>query len=108
MQWSAKKAIAQKIHEKEAGYVPSLKGNQGALNDDVKLFLTTEAAKKSESAIEDKYEEVDKGHGRIEIRKCVVTTQHLHETRTLLQLESTSLRCWPNRASKRAVEQAAR
>jgi predicted transposase YbfD/YdcC len=69
------KAIAEKIHEKDGDYILSLKGNQGALNDDVRLFLTTEAAKKSESAIEDKYEEVDKGHGRVEMRKCVVSSQ---------------------------------
>jgi predicted transposase YbfD/YdcC len=69
------KSIAEKIHEKEADYVLALKGNQGSLNEDVQLFLETEAAKKSGSAIEDKYEEVDKGHGRIETRKCLVTSQ---------------------------------
>lgn len=67
------RAIAEKIQEKEADYVLSLKGNQGSLNDDVRLFLETEAAKNGPSAIEDIYEETDKGHGRIETRKCVVT-----------------------------------
>jgi len=41
----------------------------------VKLFLETEVAKKSASAIEDRYEEVDKGHGRIETRRCVVSSK---------------------------------
>ena len=54
------KAIAKKIHEKEADYVLALKGNQGTLNDDVRLFLETEA---------------DKGHGRIELRKCIASSQ---------------------------------
>jgi predicted transposase YbfD/YdcC len=69
------KAIAEKVHQKEADYVLALKGNQGTLSKDVELFLETEIAKKSGSAIEDQYEDVDKGHGRIETRKCVVTSQ---------------------------------
>jgi predicted transposase YbfD/YdcC len=69
------RAIAEKIHEKEADYILALKGNQGTLNDDVKLFLETEVVKESRSAIEDQYEEADKGHGRIETRKCIVTSQ---------------------------------
>lgn len=69
------KTIAEKLHQKEADYVLALKGNQGTLSEDVKLFLETEITKKSGSAIEDQYEEVDKGHGRIETRRCVVTSQ---------------------------------
>lgn len=69
------KTIAEKIHEKEADYVLALKGNQGSLYDDVKLFLEAEAAKAAASAIEDRYEETDKGHGRIETRKCIVSSQ---------------------------------
>jgi predicted transposase YbfD/YdcC len=68
------KSIAKKIQEKEADYVLSLKGNQGNLNEDVRLFLETEAAKKSSTVIEDIHEEVDKGHGRIEVRKCIVSS----------------------------------
>lgn len=69
------KAIAEKIHQKEADYVLSLKGNQGTLKEDVQLFLETELDKESSPAIEDKYEEVDKGHGRIETRKCIVSSE---------------------------------
>ena len=69
------KALAKKIHEKEADYVLALKGNQGTLNEDVRLFLETEIEKVSSSAIEDRYEEVDKGHGRIETRKCIVSSK---------------------------------
>ncbi|MDR3492380.1 MAG: ISAs1 family transposase [Gammaproteobacteria bacterium] len=69
------KAIAKKIREKEADYVLALKGNQGTLNDDVRLFLEREFQKSASTAIEDRYEEVDKGHGRIEVRKCIVSSQ---------------------------------
>jgi len=69
------KVIAEKLYEKEADYVLALKGNQGTLHEEVQLFLETEAAKESACAIEDKYEEIDKGHGRIETRKCRVTSQ---------------------------------
>jgi predicted transposase YbfD/YdcC len=69
------KAITQKIQEKGADYVLSLKGNQGTLSEDVQLFLESEVARSSGSAIEDVYEEADKGHGRIETRKCFVTSQ---------------------------------
>ncbi len=55
------KAIAEKIIEKNGDYVLSLKGNHGNLSADVQLFLETEAAKKSSFAIEDRYEEADKG-----------------------------------------------
>jgi predicted transposase YbfD/YdcC len=69
------KAIAKKIWEKEADYVLSLKGNQGTLNDDVRLFLENEFQKGSSTAIKDRYEEVDKGHGRLELRKCIVSSE---------------------------------
>ena len=52
-----------------------LKGNQGTLNDDVRLFLEREVQKSASTAIEDRHEEVDKGHGRIEVRKCIVSSQ---------------------------------
>jgi predicted transposase YbfD/YdcC len=69
------KEIAKKIYEREANYVLALKGNQGTLNEDIRLFLETEFSKQSSAAIDDIYEESDKGHGRIEMRKCVVSSQ---------------------------------
>ena len=36
------KEIAEKIQEKEGDYILALKGNQGTLNEDVRLFLETE------------------------------------------------------------------
>jgi predicted transposase YbfD/YdcC len=69
------KAIAKQIHDKEGHYVLAIKGNQGTLNEDVRLFLEAEFKKNSSTAIDDRYEESDKGHGRIEMRKCIVSSQ---------------------------------
>lgn len=67
------KEIAKKIQEKDADYIFALKGNQGTLSEDVQLFLTHENEKASTSL--SSYEEVDKGHGRIETRRCLVSDQ---------------------------------
>jgi predicted transposase YbfD/YdcC len=53
----------------------ALKGNQGTLNDDVRLFLESEVAKSVSMAISDTYSESDAGHGRVESRRCVVSSQ---------------------------------
>jgi len=62
------KAIAQKIIEKQADYVFGLKGNQGNFLEEVETYF------KGKNACFDFFEEADKGHGRIEIRKCWVST----------------------------------
>jgi predicted transposase YbfD/YdcC len=67
------KNIAKQIREKEADYILALKGNQGTLNDDVRLFLETEMGKVKSTSIRDTHIDITKGHGRIESRKCVVT-----------------------------------
>lgn len=64
------KSIATQIHEQEADYVLALKGNQGLLHDDVKTYLDHAISHKKPL---DYHEEVDKGHGRIETRRCWVT-----------------------------------
>jgi len=69
------KDIAQKIIEKEADYVLSLKGNHSTLHEDVKLFLETEVSKDKSNAISDIHESIDAGHGRIETRKCWVSDE---------------------------------
>jgi len=65
------KEIASKIREKEADYVLALKGNQGSLYEEVKLFLETEAEKDSEKI--KMYDDVDGCHGRIDTRRYYVT-----------------------------------
>lgn len=63
------KAIAKKIREKKADYVLALKGNQGQFHADIELFLNDP----KQLAITKKCEIADKGHGRMEIRRCYVT-----------------------------------
>lgn len=67
------RAIAEQIHQQGADYVLALKGNQGNLNDAVRLFLETESAKPVSEHIKDVYVDVDCGHGRIETRRCIVS-----------------------------------
>lgn len=69
--------IAEKIKAKEGNYIFSLKENQGNLSKDVALyFKDQDLAKKSKY-----HEDFDKGHGRIETRKCWLSTDinWLHE-----------------------------
>jgi predicted transposase YbfD/YdcC len=69
------KKIAKKIRKKNADYVLALKGNHSRLHDDIRLFLSTEIKKSKGTKITDRYEEFDKGHGRIEQRTCYVSDQ---------------------------------
>lgn len=69
------KEIANQIIDKKADYVLALKGNQSTLHDDIRLFLEAEIGKTKDSKITDSYEEIDKGHGRIEHRICYVSDQ---------------------------------
>jgi len=67
------KAIAKQIIDQGGDYILALKGNQGTLNEDLRLFLEAELKESGSSAITERYEDVDKGHGRIETRKCYVS-----------------------------------
>jgi len=72
------KKIAKKIRQKKADYVLSLKDNHPTLHQDIVLFLSHEIEKMNKNKthkIVDRYEEHDKGHGRIEQRICYVTDQ---------------------------------
>lgn len=69
------KAIAKQIIEQGGDYILALKGNQGKLNEDIRLFLETELGKAHPKVIEDQHYDVDKGHGRIETRHCLVSSQ---------------------------------
>ena len=62
--------IAQTIVEQEADYVLALKKNQGNLYEDVEL-LFDDLEESSFTAYEyDEYQSVEKGHGRVEVRKA--------------------------------------
>ncbi len=62
------KTIARQIAEAGADYVLALKDNHPALCEDVRLWLDAEAAKGALPV----HETVEKGHGRIEIRRHVL------------------------------------
>lgn len=67
--------IAQQIQAQGGDYILALKGNQGTLNENVRLFLETEVDKEAQSRITDRFTDIDCAHGRIETRCCFVTDQ---------------------------------
>ena len=66
------KAIAEKIVDKGGDYLLALKGNQSSLHDDVRLHF--EAPSLQALSLMEQAETLDKGHGRIEVRRCRVCT----------------------------------
>jgi predicted transposase YbfD/YdcC len=66
------RAIAQKIIDKKADYVLALKGNQGSLHEDVKLFLAAQSANGFQHTTISRDRIVDADHGRIETRDIAV------------------------------------
>ena len=64
--------IAKKIREKNADYILSLKSNQPALYNDVKLFMD-EYCKDTDAKNDEIYSyTLDNSHGRLEKRECYV------------------------------------
>jgi predicted transposase YbfD/YdcC len=64
--------IAQKIVDKKADYVLSLKGNQGTLRQDVEIFAAEQKANGFKDTKVSRHETVDGDHGRIETRTYTV------------------------------------
>lgn len=64
--------IAAKIIDKKADYVLALKGNQGALREDVELFANEQKARDFKDATVSRHNTVDGDHGRIETRRTTV------------------------------------
>jgi predicted transposase YbfD/YdcC len=62
--------IAKQIIAKDGNYILALKGNQSYLHEDVKVFFADQELCKNVSC----HEDFDKGHGRLETRKCRVAT----------------------------------
>lgn len=67
------KEIVRDIIDQKADYVLSLKGNQGRLHEDVKLYLDTEEKKTKSRVTYDSYETIEKEHGRIDTRRYWIT-----------------------------------
>lgn len=69
------KDIAQKIIDKKADYVLALKGNQGNLFNNVKLYLETEILTQNKKTLTEQNfyaKTLEKGHGRVETRECFI------------------------------------
>lgn len=66
--------IAQTIIEAEADYVLSVKENQGHLFEDISVLFAVDQADDFKYATLQHYQEVNKGHGRIEVRECWSTS----------------------------------
>lgn len=66
------KKIAEKIIQKKADYLLSLKANQGTLHEEVKSFFNTAIVSDFKNTDVDFHEENDAGHGRVERRQCWV------------------------------------
>lgn len=65
--------IAEKIIAKGADYILALKANQGALYDDVRLFLAEQTARTFADTVVSRHETLEKSHGRIETRIVTAT-----------------------------------
>jgi predicted transposase YbfD/YdcC len=64
--------IAQKVVDKKADYVLALKGNQGALREDVETFVAEQNAAGFKDTTISRDSTVDSDHGRIETRTTTV------------------------------------
>jgi predicted transposase YbfD/YdcC len=72
--------IAQTIIEAQADYVLSVKENQGHLFEDISVLFAVDQAHDFKYANLAHHQEVNKGHGRIEVRECWSTSDpaYLH------------------------------
>ena len=66
-------AIAEKIRKKRADYVLALKGNQGSLHEDVRLYLSDPEVKRTLQASGQYKRTVEKARSQIEIREYYQT-----------------------------------
>lgn len=82
------KDIAIKIIDKKANYFLALKGNHSALETEALYLFKQKETKEAFSF----YEEYDKGHGRVEIRKCwSITAPNWFKTQGWQELKSISM-----------------
>lgn len=68
----AQRSIAARIIAGKADYIIALKGNQGALHEDVKLFAAEQQENGFKDAAISRFETLDGEHGRIETRRYTV------------------------------------
>lgn len=72
---SCQKKTVEKIIEKHCDYVICLKGNQGSLHEDVKLYFETALAQPQFYDFVQSKPKTEKGHGRIETRQYFLSTE---------------------------------
>jgi predicted transposase YbfD/YdcC len=87
--------ISQAILDKKADYILALKGNQGTLEDDVKLYVEEQKAVDFKDAEISRHKTVDGNHGRIETREITV----IHDVEWLQKIHN-----WPGLKSVVVVE----
>lgn len=75
------KEIASAIVERGADYVLALKANQPSLYENVQWLFEQAVATQFQDVAHDFHQTIDKGHGRVEIRRCWT----LHELDYLMQ-----------------------
>lgn len=76
--------IAEQIIVQEGDYVLGLKGNQGHLHEAVEDFFTTAEANQFAGVAHDYMEELDKDHGRLEMRRYWIS----EDLRTLPDIQN--------------------
>jgi len=91
------RAIAQKIKDKKADYIIALKGNQGTLHEDARLFAAEQKTRDFKDTTVTRHETLDGEHGRIETRKYTV----IHDVTWLQERHD-----WPGLAGVVMVESA--
>lgn len=64
------KDIAEQIVKQGGDYLLALKGNQGSLHEEVQTFLMTAQEADFKNIQYDFHEDIDTGHGRVEIRRA--------------------------------------
>lgn len=67
--------IAQAILDRGANYLLAVKGNQPSLAEAMEDFTTTFLAGDPAQAIHTRFEQIEKDHGRIEVRRCYAFDQ---------------------------------
>ena len=87
--------ISQAIIDKKADYILALKGNQGTLQADVKLFVEEQKVLKFKDTKTSRDKTIDGDHGRIETREITV----IHDVDWLQQQHN-----WPGLKSVVVVE----
>ena len=70
--------IAQTILEQEADYVLALKGNQPALEQAVQVMFADAQARDFRGIAHDQHTTMEKGHGRLEVRRCWTISEPEH------------------------------